>query len=93
MTSKAALWLLVSLCWLKLLLASAPAFNFSPLNNHSDLPTVLFTASVQRLRYNTLQGLVQVQAETWGTRIQLWPLLILSAENSQPWEFSLVAQG
>lgn len=45
-TSNAALGLLVSLCWLKLLLASVLAFNFLPLNNHLDLPTVVFLSGV-----------------------------------------------
>lgn len=45
--SNAALGLLVSMCWLKLLLASAVAFNFSPLNHHLDLPMVVFFAGVQ----------------------------------------------
>lgn len=46
-TSNAALGLLVSLCWLKLLLASALAFNFSPLNHHVAMPMVVFSAGVQ----------------------------------------------
>lgn len=45
-TSNAALGLPVSLCWWKLLLASALAFNFSPLNNYLNLPTMVFLAGV-----------------------------------------------
>lgn len=46
-TSNAALGLLVSLCWLKLLLASALAFNFSPLNHHVAMPMVVFSTGIQ----------------------------------------------
>lgn len=56
-TSNAALGLPVSLRWLKLLLASALAFNFSTLNNHLDLPTVVLLAGVQRARNKAVQGL------------------------------------
>lgn len=55
-TPNAALGLLVTPCWIKLLLASALAFNFSPLNNHSDLPTVVLLTGVQRTIHKTAQG-------------------------------------
>lgn len=63
--SNAALGLPVSLCWLKLLLASALAFNFSPLNNPLDLPTVVFLTGVQRARNKMVQGSMHPQAEAW----------------------------
>lgn len=55
-TSNAALGLPVSLCWLKLLLASALAFNFSPLNNPLDLPPVVFLTGAQRARNKMVQS-------------------------------------
>ena len=72
-TSNATLGLSVSLCWLKLLLASALAFNFSPLNNYLDLPTVVFLAGIQRpdTRWCRAQCIPRQKP---GIRIQCWPL-------------------
>ena len=55
-TSNAVLGLSVSLCWLKLLLASALAFNFSPLNSHLDLPMVVFLIEYRQYRAQCPQG-------------------------------------